>query len=44
VIKFIPDQSVLKLQIGDQIRLTEADVERLTTAFFADLESKFVSG
>jgi hypothetical protein len=42
VIKLIPDQSVLKLQIGDPIRLTEEQFVALSTAFFADLERKFL--
>jgi hypothetical protein len=41
VIKFVPDQSVLKLQIGDRIRVTADDFERLSDAFFAELERKF---
>jgi hypothetical protein len=35
VIKLIPDQSIMKLNIGDPIRLTAGDFERLSTAFFA---------
>jgi hypothetical protein len=42
VIKLIPDEAVVKLHIGDPIRLTEAEFERLSAAFFADLERKFV--
>jgi hypothetical protein len=42
VIKLIPDQSVLKLSIGDPIRITEEEFERLSAAFFAEIESKFV--
>ena len=34
VVKWIPDQSVLKLRIGDTIKLTAADFERLSAAFF----------
>jgi hypothetical protein len=43
VIKYDPEASVLELEIGDQIRLTVDDFERLAAAFFADLESKFVA-
>ena len=43
VIKFVPDDSVLKLKIGDHIRLSADDFERLAAAFFAELERKFVS-
>jgi hypothetical protein len=32
---------VLKLEIGDPIRLSEDDFERLSAAFFAELERKF---
>ena len=42
VIKLTPDQSVLKLNLGDRIRLSEAQFERLSKAFFAELQSKFV--
>jgi hypothetical protein len=42
VIKHVPTASVLKLEIGDRIRLTAGDFERLATAFFADLERTFL--
>jgi hypothetical protein len=42
VIKHVPTESVLKLEIGDRIRLTADDFERLATAFFADLERTFL--
>jgi hypothetical protein len=42
VIKLIPDQSVLKLEIGDRIRLSRAQFERLSKAFFDEVRSKFV--
>ena len=42
VIKLIPDQSVLKLEIGDSIGLSEDDFERLSAAFFAEIERKFL--
>jgi hypothetical protein len=42
VIKLIPDQSVTKLQIGDPIKLSEEQFERLTAAFFSELERKFL--
>ena len=41
-IRWIPDQTVLKLKVGDMIELTATDFERLSAAFFADLESKFL--
>jgi hypothetical protein len=43
VIKYIPDQSVVKLKIGDKIRLTAEEFEHLSAAFFAELERKFLS-
>jgi hypothetical protein len=42
VIKLIPDQSVVKLNIGDRIRLSAAQFERLSKAFFTEIESKFL--
>ncbi len=42
VIKWIPDQTVLKLKVGDTIQLTAPDFGRLSAAFFADLKRKFV--
>ena len=42
VIKYIPEQSVVKLKIGDQIRLTEDEFGRLSAAFFAELKRKFL--
>src|ERR1035441_251015 len=40
VIKLIPDQSVLKLSIGDPIRITEEEFERLSSAFFAEKDAR----
>jgi hypothetical protein len=42
VIKLIPDQSVVKLNSGNRIRLSAAQFERLSQAFFAEIESKFL--
>jgi hypothetical protein len=42
VIKYRPDQSVLKLKVGDPIRLTAEEFERLSAAFFEELERKFL--
>jgi hypothetical protein len=42
VIKLIPEQSVVKLQIGDPIRLTEEEFERLSAAFLAEIERRFL--
>src|SRR4051812_27383788 len=43
VIKYLPEKSVLKLNLGDDIELSARDFQRLSSAFFADLESKFVT-
>ncbi len=42
VVKYGPEQAVVKLKIGDQIRLTADQFERLSAAFFAELERKFL--
>jgi hypothetical protein len=42
VIKLIPDQSVLKLNIGDRVRLSAPQFDRLAKAFLAELQSKFL--
>jgi hypothetical protein len=41
-IKYSPGKSVVKLKIGDQIKLTEPDFTLLFRAFFAEIESKFL--
>lgn len=41
VVKFVPEDSVLRLNIGDRIRLSVADCERLAQAFLADIKRKF---
>ncbi len=41
-IKLTPERSVLKLNIGDPISLTDEEFERLSTAFFAELERRFL--
>ena len=42
-IKYRPENAVLQLQIGDEIRLLEADFEALCSAFFRELEATFVA-
>lgn len=42
VIKYVPDESIVKLQVGDPIKLTAADFQRLSAAFFDELQSKFL--
>jgi hypothetical protein len=41
-IKANPSKSILKRQVRDEIKLTEADCVLLCTAFFAEIEKKFV--
>ena len=36
-----PERSVLKLKVGEEVRLNESDFVRLSKAFFAELEKKF---
>src|SRR5205807_2695742 len=36
-----PEKSVLKLKVGEEVRLNESDFVRLSKAFFAELEKKF---
>jgi hypothetical protein len=42
LIKLIPDRSVSKLNIGDQIELSAAQFERLAKAFLDEIQSKFL--
>ena len=42
VIKLIPEKSVAKIQFGDPIRLSAEQFERLSAAFFVELERKFL--
>jgi hypothetical protein len=42
VVKFVPGESVLKLNIGDRVQLTAQQFESLASAFLADIESKFL--
>jgi hypothetical protein len=42
VINLSPDDSVLKLGVGDRIGLRAAQFERLSKAFFAEIGSRFL--
>jgi hypothetical protein len=42
VIKYVPEDSVVKLRAGDTIKLTATDFQRLSSAFFDELRSKFL--
>ena len=41
-IKHKPATSILKLQIGDAIKLSQPDFVRLFKGFFAEIEARFV--
>jgi hypothetical protein len=41
VIKYVPDESVVKLSVGDRIELRAAEFERLAKAVLAEIEAKF---
>jgi hypothetical protein len=41
-IKYVPSESVLGLEIGERISLTREQFERLSTAFLAEIERRFV--
>ncbi|HMG43223.1 MAG TPA: hypothetical protein VK611_17970 [Acidimicrobiales bacterium] len=43
VLKYVPEESVLKLGVGDEIRLSADDFERLAAGFLAELERRFVA-
>jgi len=43
VIKYVPDEAVLKLQPGDQIEVDAAEFDRLAKAFFSALQERFIS-
>jgi hypothetical protein len=40
-VKLIPEKSILKYEVGDEIRLNVKDFTRLSNAFFAEIEAKF---
>ncbi|MCU1605186.1 MAG: hypothetical protein JWP46_1651 [Modestobacter sp.] len=43
VIKYVPEQAVVGIIVDEPIRLTAEDFTRLSTAFFAELERRFVA-
>ena len=43
IVRYIPADSVVKLKIGDRIRLTAGDFERPSAAFFVELDRRFLS-
>jgi hypothetical protein len=42
VVKYVPAESVTRLETGDRIQLSAAQFERLAKAFLATIESKYV--
>ena len=42
MIRYAPDQSVVRLNIGNKIRITAEEFERLSAAFFTEMECKFL--
>ena len=40
VIKYAPANTIVQLEIGDDIRLTAAEFDRLSTAFLAEIEAR----
>jgi hypothetical protein len=42
-IKLSPENSVLKRQFGDEIKLTEADFSRISDAFFEEMDRRFAA-
>ncbi len=41
-LKLPPEKSVLRLSVGDDVKLSEADFVRLSKAFFAEIEKKYL--
>ena len=41
VIKYVPAEAVVHLEVGDRIQLNEQQFEALANAFFAELERRF---
>lgn len=41
-LKLPPEKSVLKLEAGDEVKLSEADFMRLAEAFFSEMERRYL--
>lgn len=41
-LKLPPEKSVLKLEVGGDVKLGEADFVQLAKAFFAEIEKKYL--
>ena len=41
-IKYKPENSIVKYQPGDEIKLKQEDFLKLSKAFFAEIESKYL--
>jgi hypothetical protein len=44
VIRYVPEESILKLKIGANVSITLAELEQLAAAVFDELESKYLTG
>ncbi len=42
VIEYVPDQTVVKMQVGAQIQLSAQDCAALSAAFLAELQHRFL--
>jgi hypothetical protein len=40
-VKYVPEKAVVQLKVGDRIRLSLDDVERLAAAYFTELEGRY---
>lgn len=41
-LKLPQEKSVLKLKVGEEVKLSEAEFVRLSNAFFTDLEKRYL--
>ena len=42
VIKYVPEESILHLRLGETIKLSAAEFERLSAAFLDELQRRFL--